>query len=101
MTTDTTTTTGGFNTGRLYTASGQRIWWMQRPDGWLFFSDIDRMVSGWIERDRTLVDAGRPFSPGWLMSQYDAGRFEFYRPGQSERNPTPPADFDYGASLRI
>jgi hypothetical protein len=93
--------TGGFNTGRMYGRGGQRIWWAQRADGWMFFNDIDRMVSGWVERTGPMVAAKRSPVPTWLMKQYDAGNFEFYAPGQTERNPSVPADFDFGAALRI
>jgi len=93
--------TGGFNTGRLYTQSGQRIFWAQRADGWMFFNDIDRMVSGWVKRDGALWQAGRAPAPTWLLGKYDAGDFEFYAPAQTERNPSVPADFDFGAALRI
>ena len=93
--------TGGFNTGRLYTSEGQRIYWAQRADGWLFFNDIDRMVSGWMERKGPLVAAGRPPVPTWLLIQYDAGKYDFYAPGQTERNPSVPDDFDFGPALRI
>jgi hypothetical protein len=93
--------TGGFNTGRLYTREGQRIYWAQRADGWLFFNDIDRMVSGWVKRDGALWQSGRPPVPTWLLAQYDAGNYEFYAPNQNERNPSAPADFDFGAALRI
>jgi hypothetical protein len=93
--------TGGFNTGRQYTQHGQRIFWAQRADGWLFFNDLDRMVSGWVERTGPLVAAGKPVAPTWLMGKYDAGKFDFYAPNQTERNPSAPADFDYGAALRI
>jgi len=106
MTTDThadmtVVATGGFNTGRLYTANGQRIWWSQRGDGWLYFVDRDRMVSGWIDRNPALVVVGRPVRPDWVMLRYDGGQYRFYAPGQTEPNPTPPADFDYGAPLNI
>ena len=97
----TITATGGFNTGRLYTAQGQRIFWAQRNDGWLFFNDIDRMISGWVERKATPVELTAPVLPGWLMGQYDNGDFEFYAPGQTERNPSVPDDFDFGPALRI
>lgn len=104
--TDTTTSTdiiatGGFNTGRLYSVRGQRIFWAQRADGWMFFNDIDRMVSGWVQREGALWQAGRGPVPTWLLGKYDAGNFEFYAPGQTERNPSVPADFDFGAPLRI
>lgn len=93
--------TGGFNTGRLYSANGQRIFWAQRADGWMFFNDIDRMVSGWVKREGALWQAGRGPTPTWLLGKYDAGDFEFYAPNQTERNPSVPADFDFGAALRI
>jgi hypothetical protein len=93
--------TGGFNTGRLYGRDGQRIFWAQRADGWLFFNDIDRKVSGWVKRDGALWQAGRAPVPTWLLGKYDAGDYDFYAPGQTERNPTAPADFDFGAALRI
>lgn len=92
---------GGFNTGRLYRAEGQRIFWAQRDDGWLYFNDRDRMVSGWIQRDGTLP-LDRPVSPGWLMAKYDAGNFDFYpERGLDERPPEAPEGFDYGPMLRI
>jgi hypothetical protein len=93
--------TGGFNTGRLYTDKGQRIFWAQRADGWLFFNDRDRMVSGWVERTGPMVAAGVPVVPAWLMGKYDEGKFQFYAPNQTERNPSAPVDFDYGAALHI
>jgi hypothetical protein len=93
--------TGGFNTGRQYTDKGQRIFWAQRADGWLFFNDRDRMVSGWVERTGPMAAAGLPVTPTWLMRKYDEGKFEFYAPNQTERNPSAPDDLDYGAALRI
>ena len=85
---------GGFNSGRMYSGEGQRIYWALRSDGWLFFSDIDRMIDGWI------VIAGDP-SPFKIMWEYDAGRYEYLFPGQSERNPSVPEGFDFGAKLRL
>lgn len=93
--------TGGFNTGRLYTDMGQRIYWAQRADGWLFFNDIDRMVQGWVKRASAYVNAGRPVIPTWLLRKYDEGDYQFYAPNQTERNPSVPADFDFGPALRI
>jgi hypothetical protein len=93
--------TGGFNTGRLYRAEGQRIFWAQRADGWLFFNDIDRMISGWVKREGALWESGRPPVPAWVLAQYDAGNYEFYAPNQNERNPSVPDDFDFGAKLNI
>lgn len=93
---------GGFNTGRLYTVHGQRIFWAQRADGWLFFKDLDRMLSGWLKRDGS-VPYNWPATPAWIMRQYDGGTYECWAPpGETTaRNPTPPADFDYGPALRI
>ena len=112
MTTDTINTdtiaTGGFNTGRLYTAAGQRIWWAQRADGWVYFKDIDRMIDGWLHRSDPVPGGGTGLrtggSPGfarWLMRGYDNHEHRFSHPGQTERNPSAPADFDLGAALRI
>lgn len=92
---------GGFNSGRLYRAEGQRIFWAQRADGWIYFNDIDRMIAGWIKRDGSLP-IERPVSPNWLIAKYDAGKYEFYpEGGLQERPPLVPEGFDFGPSLRI
>jgi hypothetical protein len=85
---------GGFNTGRMYRAEGQRIYWAQRPDGWLFFNDIDRMISGWID-----MDDGPDILE--ILRKYDAGEYVFSFPGQNERNPSVPDDFDFGLKRRL
>lgn len=71
---------GGFNTGRLYTQYGQRIFWAQREDGWLGFVDHDRMINGWILRDapRQILEA--PVLPRWLMTKYDNCKYEIGAP---------------------
>jgi hypothetical protein len=93
--------TGGFNTGRKYTADGQRIFWAQRADGWVYFNDADRMISGWVDGRY----AGENVSPRWLMSRYDAREYNYFAPtlrnGERAPNPKVPANFDYGADLRI
>lgn len=94
---------GGFNTGRLYTAEGQRIYWWQLEDGWLLFKDISRMTHGWIQRGGPLFDAGRNPSPNWLMTTYDRGQFETWVPEHSEffYAARVPDGFDFGPGLRI
>ena len=103
--------TGGFNTGRQYTAEGQRIFWAQRADGWVYFKDADRMIDGWIDRDLwgaaadTLSAAdllAHPVSPKWLMSRYDNYKYTYKPHGDTaDRNVPVPADIDYGTALRI
>ena len=94
-------TTGGFNTGRKYTAEGQRIFWAQRADGWIYFNDADRMISGWIDGR---YDGGN-ITPRWLMRRYDACDYNYFAPtlrnGERAPNPKAPADIDYGSDLRI
>jgi hypothetical protein len=92
--------TGGFNTGRTYTAAGQRIFWAQRADGWVYFNDADRMLSAWIKRDGTLP-ASYPISPERLMKQYDAGAYSYKPEGGHPERIEIPADFDYGTALCI
>ena len=93
--------TGGFNTGRLYTAAGQRIFWAQRADGWVYFKDTDRMIDGWVDRRYDGTDV----SPRWLMGRYDARDYNYFAPtlrnGERAPNPKAPADIDYGSALRI
>lgn len=103
--------TGGFNTGRTYTAEGQRIFWAQRADGWVYFKDADRMIDGWIARDLwgaaadTLSAAdllAHPVSPQWLMNRYDNHKYTYKPHGDTaDRNVPVPADIDYGTALRI
>lgn len=95
---------GGFNTGRLYSKPGQRIWWAQRSDGWLYFFDQDRLINGWIDRRGTPSPMlAKPVLEGWLMTKYDQGAY--LMPGDRETpgmtGPTPPADLDYGPPLGI
>ena len=111
MTTTDIIATGGFNTGRQYTAEGQRIFWAQRADGWVYFKDTDRMIDGWVTRDLwgaaadTLSAAdllAHPVTPKWLMSRYDNHKYTFKPHGDTaDRNVPVPADIDYGTALRI
>lgn len=97
------TATGGFNTGRLYTSNGQRIFWVQLDDGWLYFHDIDRMVDGWLKRDEKMK--AMPPLPSWIVRKYDRYEVERQHPDASftHLDPAlqPPADFDYGEPLNI
>lgn len=57
-----------FNTGRLYTAHGQRI--RAASDGeTIYFTDADRLIAGMIP-----ADACR-FSPRAIMRAYDRGDY--------------------------
>ena len=103
--------TGGFNTGRQYTAEGQRIFWAQRADGWVYFKDADRMIDGWIDRDLwgaaadtipAAVLLAHPVAPQWLMNRYDNHKYTYKPHGDTaDRNVPVPADIDYGTALRI
>jgi hypothetical protein len=101
--------TGGFNTGRLYSREGQRIYWAQRNDGWLYFNDIDRMIDGWLPRDMhgaaadtiSAAELAKPVSPRWLMNRYDNHKYGYSPAERDGPNPSVPADFDFGAALRI
>ena len=100
--------TGGFNTGRKYSDKGQRIFWARRADGWVYFNDADRMISGWsYSADPCagfgggLKNGGEPGFARWIMRQYDSNHYDYAAPDQSERNPQAPTDLDYGGDLRI
>ncbi len=100
--------TGGFNTGRLYSPLGQRIFWAVRADGWVYFNDVDRMISGWsyspdpcAGRGGGLKNGGEPGFARWIMREYDGNHYSYTAPNQTERNPSAPTDFDYGDALRI
>ena len=96
---------GGFNSGRLYSRLGQRIWWVQCEDGWLYFKDVDRMIDGWIKREAPPAQLAKPVLPGWLMNKYDHRVYVDYLVDDYGRQYRPefqrPADFDFGPALRI
>ena len=79
---------GGFNTGRLYTAKGQRIYFEQTDSGDINFADVDRMIHG------TLIGDVEP-NPRAIMAAYDAHAYHM--------GPIldVPVDFDFGEALRI
>lgn len=97
---------GGFNSGRLYSRFGQRIWWVQFEDGWLYFKDIDRMIDGWINREGLPEEQlAAPVLPGWLMRKYDLRAYVDYLVGDYGRQYRPdvqrPKDFDFGPALQL
>lgn len=98
---------GGFNTGRLYTAAGQRIFWTHYSDGQVFFRDRDRMIEGWMDRldpvpggGHGLATGGSPGFARWLMNRYDANRYELAAPDY-RIPPRTPKDIDFGPALKI
>ncbi len=93
--------TGGFNTGRLYSREGQRIFWAQHGDGWVYIYDLDRMIDGWARHTGRFFWDGEAINPAWVMRQYDKGDLEYFHPNRNTPRPSVPADFDFGAPLRI
>ena len=93
--------TGGFNTGRLYSAKGQRIFWAEHSDGWVYIYDLDRMIDGWAQHTGRFFWDGEALNPAWVMRQYDGGKLEYSHPNYSTPRPSVPADFDFGPALRI
>jgi hypothetical protein len=59
-----------FNTGRKYTAFGQRIVATLHDDGIVTFHDIDRMITG----DIGVLDVDL-FNPRSIMNAYDANHY--------------------------
>lgn len=58
-----------FNTGRKYTAFGQRIVATLHDDGVVTFMDHDRKISGEYHRP------GVAFTQAGVMSMYDSGQY--------------------------
>ncbi len=58
-----------WNTGRLYTAEGQRIAAGRTAEGTVHFVDIDRQISG-ILTDQV------PFHVAHVMQEYDHNRYD-------------------------
>lgn len=87
----------GFNTGRLYTEHGQRIYYVQYDDGEVFFRDLDRLISGWLYMDNSSNIA----TPKWIMSRYDSGKYDFIPRNNRKFPPSTPENYDFGRGLRI
>lgn len=67
-----------FNTGRTYTAQGQRIAAALLDNGNIVFNDIDRTISGTIDAGGlTLedIEALQCFIPRAILADYDANRY--------------------------
>ncbi len=63
-----------FNTGRQYTANGQRIKAVQMDDGRIAFTDIDRCITA-VTEDNWLM-----FTPDCIMHAYDSGWYSLSVP---------------------
>jgi hypothetical protein len=64
---------GEFNTGRKYTAEGQRIVWAQFNDGAIYFRDRSRLIDGWI-------DAALATDSAEVLALYDANKYSLKAP---------------------
>lgn len=83
---------GHFNTGRMYSSAGQRIYWWCDDDAVVTFYDLDRMIVGVLDRH----EYPEHVTPRWLMDQYDNGRYSM------GCQPAPlPEDVDFGPRLNI
>ena len=83
---------GGFNTGRLYSNLGQRIYWWQDTENFVAFYDVDRMIIGMI--NDPFDNLGAPAH--WITAQYDKGNYSM-----ACQPKCMPANFDFGPHLRI
>ncbi len=63
-----------FNTGRLYTANGQRIKAVQMDDGRIAFVDLDRHIAG------VFMEDWFAFTPDGVMQGYDNGWYSLSIP---------------------
>ena len=60
-----------FNTGRKYTAAGQRIVAFLFNDGTVIFRDVDRCIDGVFTNKPTTG-----LRQSWVMQEYDYNRYE-------------------------
>lgn len=92
---------GGFNTGRLYAANGQEVYWWLMPSNKVVFYDRSRMIIGELEISDIDAKIFANFGlnsnrAGYLMRLYDAGRYKMAcQPARI------PEGFDFGPMLRI
>ena len=71
---------GAFNTVRLYTTDGQRIYWWQFEDGSVYFRDVSRMVDGYTGPIGTsLANIGPLRAAVIIMPRYDRGEHQRWR----------------------
>lgn len=61
-----------FNTGRRYTGYGQRIVATLHDDGVVTFHDIDRMITGELEK----IDDPACFNQTVVMEDYDHNHYQ-------------------------
>src|SRR5262245_26411080 len=61
-----------FNTGRKYTADGQRIVATRRDDGTVTFHDIDRLITGELRCKATEAE----FTKENVLSEYDRLQYD-------------------------
>jgi hypothetical protein len=87
--------TGGFNTGRMYTVHGQRIWWAYTTDSWTYFSDLCRGIDHWVAPSE---GQNGPLSPHQLMKAYDNMQ---YAHRHDVPKPIMPKDFSDFIKFRI
>lgn len=70
-----------WNTGRHYTAAGQRVAAGYTTEGDVYFYDVDRMVCGKLLRPISFVELDVMGSSvqEYVMAQYDASNYEDQR----------------------
>ena len=93
---------GAFNTGRLYTRRGQRIYWWQFEDRTLYFRDVSRMVDGYTQ-PLSWLDRGATAPARVIMSHYDGGRHQRWRDDGLEphKELEVPEDVDWSSFLHF
>lgn len=75
-----------FNTGRGYTAEGQRIAVIRYNEEWVMFEDIDRNVGGFIRWPEEMEKDLGEIDQGTVMNVYDKGGFPTSAPdGEHDR----------------
>jgi len=83
---------GGFNTGRMYSANGQEVYWWCDDDAVITFYDRSRMIIGVLHAH----EYPQYITPKLIMFEYDAGNYNMAcQPARI------PEDFDFGPKLRI
>lgn len=100
----TTICEGAFNTGRLYTSDGQRIYWWQLDDGSVYFRDVSRMVDGYTgPLGLSLANVATLRAASIIMQRYDRGEHRRWRDDGDEphKRLKVPTDVVWGPNLEI